>query len=398
MRIGILLPARALAALAASMLLSACQVARFADREFSDLELLAGTVVFGEPVSSSERPDVDILATSDAMRAFAAEAARPPRPVDRFRALLARMRQGGYVLNNYEPYLNLPAPQTFLEKRGNCLSYTSLFVALARAVGLDASFQIVDVPPEYDSVNGMLVLNKHVNVFVGDVPGRRGATVEFSEEYKSGIYDREVVDDDYATALYYNNIAFSHALTDDPRGSFVYLRKAIEAMPSNPDYWANLGVFYARGGHLDHAVAAHGRALALDADHGAAIRGLANAYAALGRDAASVHYRKRVAHSRARDAYTYFTLAQRALDANRPVDSLELLSSAIRLHRKDHRFYRLQGQAHDELGNDRAAEASFARARAVARNSDRPARRRSAVDHYPPTRIVFPSGRSTGIF
>ena len=380
---------RVIPALLAMAAVSACQSIAIVDRHIPDDELLSGTVVFGERVRSSERSDVDIVATDEAMRAFVARAAEVPKERDRLRALLDLMRRNGYVATSYEPYLNLTAPEAFAAKRGNCLSYTSLFVALARAADLDARFQMVAVPPDYDSVGGRLVLNKHINVRVENVPGRGTVTVEFSEEYASGIYDRRAVPDQYATALHYNNLAFAHARDGDPRSEFVYLRKAIDATPDNPDYWANLGVFYGRQRQHDHAVAAHRRALSFDANHGAAIRGLANAYTALGHDEAARLFRKRIARSRARDAYGYFALAQRALEASHVAYSLELLGNAIRLHGDDHRFHQLQGEAYAELGDDAAAEASFKRARTVARASREDARSRDTIERYPRARILI---------
>lgn len=376
--------------------LSACQTtALFDDPRIADTELLSGSAIFGEPVASAERPDIDILATDEAMRAFAAPALDAPNDYARMRELLRALRRGGYVLSGYAPYLNLTARETFAAKRGNCLSYSSLLVALARAVGLDAGFQKVDVPPDYDSVDDMVVLNKHVNVRLEGIPGRDAVTVEFNEAYTSGIYDRHPVDDRHALALHYNNVAFSVGLAGDRRGAVVYLRKAIEMVPDNPDFWANLAALYARAGRLLHAVSAHRRALDFDATHGAAVRGLANAYGALGRSDAARYFERRVAHSRVRDAYTYFTLALRAYEAEQPAESLELVSRAITLFGKDDRFFRLRGRIHDRLGDSLAAAESFERARAIARNNDRRERPRATFDRHPRATIFMLSGGSS---
>ena len=366
------------------LMLPACQTTVGSDeRLIPAADLLSGKAVFGVEVSSTERPDVDLLGTDEAMREFVADLRLDSLNPARFRHLMERMRISGYALSGYDPYANLSARDAFAEKRGNCLTYTSLFIAFAREVGFEASYQLVDVPPDYDSVNGMVVLNKHVNARVDHVPGRGSVTVEFSEEFASGIHDRRVVDDAFALALHYNNLAFSDDLAGDERGAFVYLKKAIDLSPDNPDLWTNLGVFHARRGHFDHAIAGYRHALDLDAHHGAAMRGLANAYGALGRDDKARFYQRRVAYSRARDAYTYYTLAQRAYMAQRPTESLELLSEAIRLYRRDHRFYRLQGEVHDRLGNTLAANESYKRARGVAREEVDRARRRSLEEHHP---------------
>ncbi|MDE0193028.1 MAG: hypothetical protein OXQ90_16870 [Gammaproteobacteria bacterium] len=366
------------------LMLPACQTTVGSDeRLIPAADLLSGKVVFGVEVSSTERPDVDLLGTDEAMREFVADLRLDSPNPARFRHLMERMRSSGYALSGYDPYANLSARDAFAEKRGNCLTYTSLFIAFAREVGFEASYQLVDVPPDYDSVNGMVVLNKHVNARVDHVPGRGSVTVEFSEEFASGIHDRRVVDDAFALALHYNNLAFSDDLAGDERGAFVYLKKAIDLSPDNPDLWTNLGVFHARRGHFVHAIAGYRQALDLDAHHGAAMRGLANAYGALGRDDKARFYQRRVAYSRARDAYTYYTLAQRAYMAQRPTESLELLSEAIRLYRRDHRFYRLKGEVHDRLGNTLAANESYKRARGVAREEVDRARRRSLEEHHP---------------
>ena len=349
--------------------LSGCQTTvGLVDDHVPEADLLSGEAIFGEAVAAAERPDIDILATNDSMRAFVAGLLQIRNKAGRLRRLLQRMREDGYFLGGYDAYANLSAREAFAEKRGNCLSYTSLLIALAREVGLEASYQNVDVPPDYDSVNGMVVLIKHVNARVDDIPGRGPVTLEFSRKYASGIHDRHVVGDRFAAGLHYSNLAFSDDMAGDERGSFVYLRKAIERAPDNPDFWTNLGVFYARRGYFDHAVAGYGRALGFDRDHRPAIRGLANAYRALGQDASARFYERRMAYSRARDAYTYYTLAQRAHKAGMQTESLELVSQAIRLYRRDHRFYELRGEIHDRLGNQEASNENYKRARALVRD------------------------------
>ena len=60
-----------------------------------------------------------------------------------------------------------------------------------------------------------------------------------------------------------------------------------------------------------------------------------------------------------------------------------LVSQAIRLHRNEHRFHRLQGEVHDLLGNTAAANESYKRARGLARHEEDRTRRRSLREHYP---------------
>ena len=337
------------------------------DERVAEADLLSGEAMLGEAITGAEYPDIDILATNAEMRRFVADLLEVPNKTSRFWKLLQRMRDIGNLRSRYDAYSNLTAQDAFAEKRGNCLSFSSLFIALAREAGFDASYQLVEIPPDYDSIDGMVVLNRHINVRVDDVPGRSPVTIEFSKEYANSIHTRRVVDDRFALGLHYNNIAFSHARDGDQRSALVYLRKAIDQTPDNPDLWTNLGAFYAGRGHFDHAISAHSRGLVLDANHGPAIRGLANAHEALGENASARFYARRMAHSKIRDGYTYYILALRAHRSEMTAESLELVSHAIRLYRKDHRFYELQGELHDQLGNPVAAKESYKRARILAR-------------------------------
>ena len=67
------------------------------------------------------------------------------------------------------------ASKTFRVRQGNCLSFSNMFVALARGVGLDVEYQEVDVPPDWNLDKDSFVLNRHVNVYVD--MGRRGVGV-----------------------------------------------------------------------------------------------------------------------------------------------------------------------------------------------------------------------------
>jgi transglutaminase-like putative cysteine protease len=70
------------------------------------------------------------------------------------------------------------AAETFRARRGNCLSFTFMFVLLARGVGLDARFQEVEIPPEWTFAKDTYILNRHINIHVdlGVLPQRRSLT------------------------------------------------------------------------------------------------------------------------------------------------------------------------------------------------------------------------------
>ena len=69
---------------------------------------------------------------------------------------------------DYEPSLTLTAADTFNHRTGNCLSFTAMFIAMAREAGLKAWFQEVKLPPEWSSVNDTFLVSMHVNAVVQD--------------------------------------------------------------------------------------------------------------------------------------------------------------------------------------------------------------------------------------
>ena len=55
--------------------------------------------------------------------------------------------------------LTLTAPEAFIERRGNCLSFTSLFVSLARSINVGVFLVTVDRAPEVDREDGLVIVD-----------------------------------------------------------------------------------------------------------------------------------------------------------------------------------------------------------------------------------------------
>ena len=358
-----------------------------------DERLLSGVAVFGEAVSSAEVPDATILQSTAAMRAFVEPRIRTGgTSVTRAARLLRKLVDNGYFERGYERHLTQTAADTFATKSGNCLSFTNLFVALARMARLEARYQVVDVPPSFDSDLGLLFRNTHINVLVRNADirgaGRGDLTVDFNrvdtEEYRSVL-----VSDAYAAGLFYNNLSVNHWREGDNRQAFAYLAKALETYAGNPDLWVNLGAFYSKHGAYEHALAAHYRALRIDRRSRPAMAGLAAAYAGRGDMEISDAFTRRVEHYRRRNPYYHYAIAQVAYKDLDYVEALASLDRALELKRDDHRFHYLRSMAHLQLGDRAEARASLARAQRFA-NQQRTKR------HYARTAEAIAAGTVPG--
>ena len=362
------LPLRCLAGLLAALAMTACQTLPDdpGRAEISDERLLSGIVVFGETLSSAEVPEATILDSTEAMRTFVDPRIRTGgTSVTRAARLLRKLVENGYFERGYERHLTQTAADTFATKAGNCLSFTNLFVALARMARLEARYQVVDVPPSFDSDLGLLFRNTHINVLVPNADirgaGRGDLTVDFNR-VDTENYRRQLVSDTYAAGLFYNNLSVNHWRQGDNRKAFAYLAKALETYSGNPDLWVNLGAFYSKHGAYEHALAAHYRALRLDGRSRPAMAGLAAAYAGLGDMELSDAFTRRVEHYRRRNPYYHYALAQVAYQDEDFAGTLVSLDLALALKRDDHRFHYLKSLAQWQLGERMEARASLVRA------------------------------------
>lgn len=332
---------------------------------FDETELVSGAVLaLAPPEASIVVPTADEAFALDAeMEAFVAPLKGIRDPRQRMQALIAALEARGMFSLDYAE-VTRTAPGTFHDRQGNCLSFTMLFVTLARAVGLPASYQSVVVPPTWSN-DGQVVVANHVNTAV--ITGRGEETVvDFNiRPYQSDHRSRRV-NDSYALGLFYTNLGAEAMLRDNHAAALVYLREAARVRPDIAGVWVNLGVLYARHGRYEHAEAAYLRALDVDEDEPSAMTNLSLVYQALGEPELAAEYLHRVQGYRERNPYYHFASATRAYEEQQFDVALASVRKALRLKSDEDAFYELRGQVETALGRPRDATASFERARAYA--------------------------------
>jgi Flp pilus assembly protein TadD len=352
-------------------------------------ELLAGRPLelTGPPPALVERRDV--LGMSPEMQSFLDEqVSRGADRLSRLRQLSAALLRGDRFKLQYDEKTRT-ASVTFQEKRGNCLSFSNMFVAMARYVGLAASFQEVDTPPDWSFRDNAFVLNRHVNVLVdfgggGSKQEREGSLgrgtqtlmarpsaggehiVDFNMDDFRTSYDRRRIPDTRALAHYYNNVAVERMRAGEAAAALGNFRRAVESDPSFSPAWTNLGILYLRRGHPAHAEAAQLQALKADPSDPVAMSNLAGLYERQGDGGRAASYRKRVMAHRNRNPYYRFQLAREAFAAGSYDAAIGFLSEAIRARRNEDQFYFLLGLSHLRKGDAQTARRWLARAEEVA--------------------------------
>ena len=329
---------------------------------FDEADLVSGSVLaFTAPAVAPAIPTRNEAFALDAqMRAFVAPVAELRDARQKLRALVEAMEGRGMFSLDYAE-VTRTASRTFHDRQGNCLSFTMLFVALARAAGLTVSYQTVEVPPSW-SYDGQVVIATHVNAAVR-MGGGEETIVDFNVRPYQGTGRSRRVSDAYALALFYTNLGAEALLKTDYAASLALLREAANVDADIAGLWVNLGVLYARHGRFEHAEAAYLRALRADDETPSALANLALVYEALGEPVLAAEYRERVQDYRERNPYYHYTAAASAFERGQLADALASLRKAERLKHDEHEFYALRGQVQTALGRSKDATKSFERAR-----------------------------------
>lgn len=172
---------------------------------------------------------------------------------------LERLRRLVYYLNDgemgfqYAPNLSLTASEAFRERRGDCMAYANLFIALARGLGLHVYFvHVSEVLTHYEH-QGLFFTSSHVAVGYGTGPS--ALVIDFTREnadWKLSYY--RSISDAAAVALYYNNVAVDAMMAgrlEDAEEMFGFL---IEVQPEMEELYNNLGVLLNRRGRYHEAL------------------------------------------------------------------------------------------------------------------------------------------------
>lgn len=336
----------------------------------ADADLLSGKLIFGEPLDTGSITDPGMFQLDDDMKAFVAENVDGSRAGrERMRRLLSAMVESGLMSLDYDDAKTKTARQTFHDRVGNCMSFTALFVALAREADLEVTFQTVEVPPIWYADSDLVILNNHVNALVKQNFGSR-VVVDFNVTELKGDYETREVSDEYALALYYNNVAMDALRKGDLEQSFRLLKKSIETYPDIAGNWANLGVIYSRSDEDDYAIAAYHKALDLDRKHRPSLTNLASIYQGRGDSERAEYHARQVRRYQDQNPYYHYYHALAAYNNGDLDTAEERLGRAIELKETEHKFYQLQGLIAERYGDRKTALESFEQALDLAVYSD----------------------------
>jgi Flp pilus assembly protein TadD len=325
-------------------------------------------VLHASPLASGDQPQdlgaIDILEITPEMKAFLDEHLNERQDERaRLRELLyAVIVEGTYQLVYDES--TRTAGETFRDRRGNCLSFTNLFVAMARYMGLKAHYQEVDVPPDWSLTGQSFLLSRHVNVLLDLGWGER--IVDFNVYDFKITFDKNIISDQRGRAHYFNNLGVEFMLAGDSAPALAHFRQSLLEDETFTPAWINLGILHRREAYPEYAEAAYLQALHTDKSNLVAMSNLANLYEAEGLTETAAVYQAQVETHRMENPYYRYLLANEAFINGDYRTAIEHLEFAIGKRKNEDKFLALMGMSYLMSGDQETARIWMSKAEAAA--------------------------------
>jgi tetratricopeptide (TPR) repeat protein len=202
--------------------------------------------------------------------------------VDQLKRIQNALFDASHFTFDYDAPLTLTAAQALAARRGNCVSFTNLFIAMARSRGLAVKAGYL-TPHAAGLKRGDLVyVTTHV---VAVYPlNDRFVVFDFYRMREDPTTRIRLLDDFELAALYVNNRAVEALSAGDYALAGARLDAVAKLAPEFAPGYANLGVLRRRAGDIPGALEAYRRALALSPRDPGVLGNLAALYYGIGRD------------------------------------------------------------------------------------------------------------------
>lgn len=299
-------------------------------------------------------------------------------PEQRLQRLVELVFQPDGLALQYDPEATLSVGEVWRQRRANCLSFSLLFVSLAREIGVEARLQEVGQVVTWYQDRGLLFNAGHVNVGMR-VQGRH-ATLDLD---RNVLYDRRgprAISDQRALAHFYNNLGADRLAAHDPALARRYFEASLRMEPRFVPAWNNLGVLDSRGGDNVAATRDFDRALEIDRNHPSALSNASALFIRLDDTARAAPLQKRLAQVRKRDPLYQFMRGTEAEHAGDYALAVRYYRAAVGLHGNAHQFHFGLARAYFLNGNSRAAGREMEGARRLADTTGQRARYQAKLD------------------
>lgn len=266
----------------------------------------------------------------------------------------------------YRRYPTLTAEQAFRERAGNCLTLVNLFIAMARAAGLDAYPVEVQDWAVFSRRDGAVVRSTHMvgGLTVGGYASLgQFWTVDFLPDQEKAYRKLVRISDERHAALHYNAVAVEAMFAGEHERAERTFRHALSLAPDSAEAWSNYAVLARRQGDLTAGLERLGEALDRDPGFLPALNNMSAFLRLAGRAAEAERYERRALEAKFQNPYFLIDQALRRLQRDEVAAAYELLKRARRIDATIPELYLALGRADLASGRVERAERHFTAAR-----------------------------------
>jgi tetratricopeptide (TPR) repeat protein len=260
--------------------------------------------------------------------------------------------------------------EAFAERQANCLSYTLLYVGLARHIGLDAQFNEVILPPTWSMrdddtylflrhVNAKVIVRKALwggwvrdaaTADIGDV------VVDLEMRRYRPNYRQYPISDKVMASQFYSNRGLELAAAGDAAQGFLHLRKALLLNERLSYIWSNLASVYRRQGYWAEAEALYLEGLRKNHKDLTVMHNLAGLYRERGNNRRAGEFEALVRSHRNANPYYIYRAAQAKRATGDLAGAAQAIEKALKKQRDEPLFYEFAIAIYEALGEPKKAQ------------------------------------------
>lgn len=307
----------------------------------------------------------------------------PAAPQQRLEQVLHFMFDADALGITYDEGATYSVEQTYALRRANCLSFTLMFLALAREAGLDVQAQEIENTLSWRQQENTIYRTNHINAGVR-IQGRH-FNVDTSGDTLIAADRPIVIGEQRLLAHYYNNLAMEQLAKGNAATGLQLMQVALASDAGYAPLWSNTGVLHVHEGNFAAAEQAYLKALSLDPEEDGALFNMVSLSRRTGDVDREAEYRRRLTRVQQKDPLHHFMLA---MDYERNGDYAQAITHyrrAIRLHAGEHRFYSALARAYLKAGNPRRAGKALKRAQSLTDGATRAAYRAQLQELHQPS-------------
>jgi Flp pilus assembly protein TadD len=317
-------------------------------------------------------PDTLVIphAITDEMRVWVHHQVPADTPLDdRLPRLLSALVDPAGLKLEYEGRHTATAVEAFASHKANCLAFTSLFVGLAREVGVPVVYLDVDDIEKFEKEGDLVVVSGHVSA--GYNTGSELKILDFSAAPAAPYRKVRVISDLTAVSLFYSNRGAEALRAGQNEAALDWLRKAVAIDPGLGRAWTNYGVALRRAGDLKKAEEAYRKALEVEPTAISAYQNLAALLRGRGQDQEAGELLALSDRLGTRNPFIYLALGDLSLSHGRLDEARRFYRKSLHLDRGSAEPYAAMGLLSLASGDTGDAERWLRKAVAIDQENQR---------------------------